>query len=103
MATDMREKLVQSAEEAAAAADRLGFPIVLKVQSPQLPHKTEAGGVRLNLLDQDAVTHAYTAMLADVMRLAPDATIDGVLVQRMRRRGMNWSSGWWTIPPSGRS
>ena len=44
---DAREKLVGSAEEAADAAERLGFPVALKVQSPQLPHKTEAGGVRL--------------------------------------------------------
>ncbi len=84
---DTREKLVSSAEEAAAAADRLGFPVVLKVQSPQLPHKTEAGGVRLNLADRDAVTSAYTAMLADVARHAPDAAIDGVLVQRMAPKG----------------
>ncbi|MDR3530881.1 MAG: acetate--CoA ligase family protein [Rhodopila sp.] len=84
---DTREKLVQSAEEAAAAAERLGFPVVLKVQSPALPHKTEAGGVRLNLADGDAVTSAYTAMLADVARRAPEATIDGVLVQRMAPKG----------------
>ena len=57
------------------------------MQSPHLPHKTEAGGVRLNLADRDAVTAAYTAMLADVARHAPDATIDGVLVQRMAPKG----------------
>jgi acyl-CoA synthetase (NDP forming) len=84
---DTREKLVSSPEEAADAADRLGFPVVLKVQSPQLPHKTEAGGVRLNLANRDAVTNAYTAMLTDVARHAPDATIDGVLVQRMAPKG----------------
>jgi acyl-CoA synthetase (NDP forming) len=84
---DTREKLVASAEEAADAAQRLGFPVVLKVQSPQLPHKTEAGGVRLNLADRDAVTDAYTAMLADVARHAPEAVIDGVLVQRMAPKG----------------
>jgi acyl-CoA synthetase (NDP forming) len=82
-----REMLASSAEDAADAAERLGFPVVLKVQSPQLPHKTEAGGVRLNLADRDAVAPAYTAMLADVARHAPDATIDGVLVQRMAPTG----------------
>jgi acyl-CoA synthetase (NDP forming) len=84
---DTREKLVASADEAANAAASLGFPVVLKVQSPQLPHKTEAGGVRLHLADRDAVKSAYTAMLTDVARHAPGATIDGVLVQRMASKG----------------
>jgi acyl-CoA synthetase (NDP forming) len=84
---DTREKLVASAEEAADAAQRLGFPVVLKVQSPQLPHKTEAGGVRLNLADRDAVTNAYATMLADVALHGPEAVIDGVLVQKMAPKG----------------
>jgi len=84
---DARETLAASAEEAAAAATRLGFPVVLKVQSSDLPHKTEAGGVRLNLADRDAVTAAYAAMLTDVARHRPEARIDGVLVQRMAPKG----------------
>ncbi len=84
---DSREILATSAEEAAAAAERLGFPVVLKVQSADLPHKTEAGGVRLGLADRDAVTAAYTAMLADVAGHRPGAAIDGVLVQRMAPKG----------------
>jgi acyl-CoA synthetase (NDP forming) len=84
---DSREKLAGSAEEAADAAQSLGFPVVLKVQSPQLPHKTEAGGVRLNLATRAAVTEAYTAMLSDAARHSPGAAIDGVLVQRMAPKG----------------
>ncbi len=84
---DTREVLATSAWDAAAAAERLGFPVVLKVQSGDLPHKTEAGGVRLNLADRDAVTAAYAAMLEDVGRHQPGATIDGVLVQRMAPKG----------------
>ncbi len=84
---DTRETLAASADEAADAAARLGFPVVLKVQSADLPHKTEAGGVRLNLADRDNVTTAYTSMLADVARHRPDARIDGVLVQRMAPKG----------------
>lgn len=84
---DARETLAASAEEAADAATRLGFPVVLKVQSSDLPHKTEAGGVRLNLANRDAVTAAYAAMLADVARHRPEARIDGVLVQRMAPKG----------------
>lgn len=82
-----REKLVQSPVDAADAAERLGFPAVLKVQSIELPHKTEAGGVRLNLPDREAVSGAYTDMLAEVASRAPDAVIDGVLVQRMAPKG----------------
>jgi acyl-CoA synthetase (NDP forming) len=84
---ESRERLVQSAEDAANAAADLGFPVVLKVQSPDLPHKTEAGGVRLNLADRDAVAAAYTRMLQDVAHYRPGATIDGVLVQKMAPKG----------------
>ncbi len=84
---DAREKLVLSADAAADAAEHLGFPVVLKVQSAGLPHKTEAGGVRLNLHGRTAVVDAYTAMMADVARHAPNAVIDGVLVQRMAPKG----------------
>ena len=82
-----REKLVASAEEAAEAAAVLGFPVVLKVQSSDLPHKTEAGGVRLHLADRAAVAAASGSMLADVSRHAPAARIDGVLVQKMAPKG----------------
>ncbi len=98
---DIREDLVQSAEEAAAAAERLGFPVVLKVQSAQLPHKTEAGGVRLNLADRGMVTNAYTDMLAAVARHAPDATIDGVLVQPMAPKGHELVIGMVNDPTFG--
>ncbi len=84
---DAPERLAGSAEQAGDAAELLGFPVALKVQSAQVPHKTEAGGVRLNLADRAAVIHGYAAMLADVARFAADATIDGVLVQRMAPNG----------------
>jgi len=84
---DACELLTTSAKDAVDAADRIGFPVVLKVQSRDVPHKTEAGGVRLNLNDADAVSGAYTAMLADVARARPNAQIEGVLVQRMAPKG----------------
>ena len=76
------------AEEAAEAAERLGFPVVLKVQSPDLPHKTEAGGVRLHLADRAAVSAAYDGDAGGCG--APSSRrrrIDGVLVQRMAPKG----------------
>ena len=83
----MQEKLAATAAEAVDAAFALGFPVALKVQSPDLPHKTEAGGVRLGIQDEAALRTAYDAMLADVQRHAPQARIDGVLVQRMAPKG----------------
>jgi acyl-CoA synthetase (NDP forming) len=81
------ERLAHSAEAAADAAEALGFPVVLKVQSADLPHKTEAGGVRLNLADRTSVMSAWTAMLSDVARHKPEAKVDGVLVQKMAPKG----------------
>src|SRR5205085_300131 len=59
-----REHLINSAEEAVAAAERLGFPVALKVDSPDILHKTEAGVVRLNLGDAAQVRTAYAEILA---------------------------------------
>lgn len=82
-----RETLATTAAEAADAASALGFPVALKIQSPDLPHKTEAGGVRLGLTDANAVREAYDAMMRDVLVHKPDATIDGVVVQCMAPKG----------------
>ena len=95
------ERMVHSAHAAADAATTLGFPVVLKVQSADLPHKTEAGGVRLNLGDRAAVLAAYEAMLADVARHAPEARIDGVLVQKMAPKGHELVIGMANDPAFG--
>ena len=79
----------------------LGFPVVLKVQSSDLPHKTEAGGVRLHLSDRASVSAAYNAMLADVARHKPDAVIDGVLVQKMAPKGHELVIGMVNDPTFG--
>ncbi len=84
----LAEQVVASAAEAAAAATVLGFPVVLKVVSPDLPHKTEVGGVVLNLGDAAAVALAHDAMLARVRAAAPAARIAGVLVSPMVRGGV---------------
>jgi acetate---CoA ligase (ADP-forming) len=75
--------LVQSAAAAAAAAARIGVPVALKVQSPDIAHKTEAGAVRLNLAGAAEVSAAYTALMAAAQRHAPLARIRGVLVEAM--------------------
>jgi acyl-CoA synthetase (NDP forming) len=81
------EQVVASAAEAAEAARAMGFPVVLKVVSADLPHKTEVGGVVLDLPNAEAVAAAHDAMLARVRDRAPAARIDGVLVSPMRRGG----------------
>jgi len=82
------KRLVQDAEEAAAVAEGFGFPVVLKAESAALPHKTEAGVVRLNLRDAAEVRAAHAAILANAARAAPGAAIDGVLVQPMLPAGL---------------
>lgn len=82
------ERVVGSAAEAAEAATALGFPAVLKIVSPDLPHKTEVGGVALGLDDAAAVAAAHDAMLARVRAAAPRARIEGVLVSPMVAGGV---------------
>ena len=74
--------LAQSAGEAAQAAEKLGYPCVLKVASVDIPHKTEFGALRLGLDSRIAVERAYEEMLTNVRRQKPDAKIEGVLVQK---------------------
>jgi acetate---CoA ligase (ADP-forming) len=81
------EALATTAAEAEDAAADLGFPVALKIQSPDLLHKTEVGGVRLGLTDRNAVRQAYDAMMRDVLAHRPEAQIDGVAVQRMAPKG----------------
>jgi len=76
-------KLATSAEEAATAAAALGYPVVLKIESPDILHKTEARGVALNLANADAVKAAHAELLANAKRYNPKARIAGVLVQKM--------------------
>jgi acetate---CoA ligase (ADP-forming) len=80
-------KLATSADEAAQAAREVGLPVVLKIQSPELPHKSDVGGVALNLASEEAVREEFTVMLARVRTRQPDAGIDGILVSPMRPSG----------------
>ncbi|HLY64192.1 MAG TPA: acetate--CoA ligase family protein, partial [Chloroflexota bacterium] len=66
----VEERLARSADEAVATAEQLGHPVALKVHSPEIIHKTEAGGVRLNLGDAEAVRTAYAAMSAPEVLIA---------------------------------
>lgn len=82
-------QLVGSAQEAAHAARQIGFPVVMKVVSAQILHKTEAGGVKLHIRDTAAAEQAYLDIQQAVAAYKPDAHIEGVLVEKM-------------LPPGGR-
>ena len=74
--------MTRSAGEAVQAADKLGYPCVLKVTSVDIPHKTEFGALRLGLENRSAVEQAYDEMMSRVREAKPEANIEGVLVQK---------------------
>jgi acetyltransferase len=72
-------------DEAVAAARSIGFPAVIKIHSPDITHKSDVGGVRLNLQNADMVASAFDDMMRHVRALRPDARIEGAAVQPMLR------------------
>lgn len=82
-----RARLARSRDEAVAAATEIGFPVVLKIVSPDIAHKSDAGGVALDLADAEAVGAAFDRMMASVKAAQPSARIEGVSVQTMARPG----------------
>jgi len=83
-----KEELATSREQAVALAQRIGYPVVLKVQSPDISHKTEAKAVRLGLASDADVVSAYDEILRNAKAYKKDARIDGVLVQEMVSGGI---------------
>lgn len=78
-----KARLATSAEEAVAAANAIGYPVVVKIESPDLPHKTEASGVKLGLKDADTVRAAYAEVVTGAKQYKSDARIVGAVVQEM--------------------
>ena len=76
-------RLAAEPNQAAQCAEELGYPVAVKIESPDLPHKTEAGGVRLGLTTKEEVAAAAAEVLAAARMHAADAVIAGVLVQKM--------------------
>jgi len=86
-------RLVTQASGLADAAAALGFPLAAKIQSPGIPHKTEAGGVRLDIADLPALEAAFADILANAARQAPHAALDGVLLEPMAPPGIEMIVG----------
>jgi len=88
-----REEIVTSAEHAVRAAQATGYPVVLKIASEDVAHKTEVGGVVLNLANDSEVRDAYASIMDNVRRHVPHARIDGVLVAPMVKGGVELIAG----------
>jgi hypothetical protein len=82
------ERTVTTTERAVRAAEELGFPVALKIRSPDLVHKSDVGGVALGLEDAEAVATAWTKMMRSVADAAPTARISGALVSPMVTGGV---------------
>jgi acetyltransferase len=85
--------LTRSADEAAAASERMGFPVALKIESAEITHKSDVGGVALKLSNTSEVRQAYGRVQTEVSRHAPNAKIAGVVVQRMAGEGIEMILG----------
>ncbi len=81
--TVMPAAIARSGNEALVAAESLGFPIAMKINSPDISHKSDVNGVRLNIVSAEAVRGTYKELLATVQALRPDAKIEGVSTERM--------------------
>lgn len=82
--TTVRESLTTSEAEATDAAERIGYPVCMKIVSPDIAHKTEVGGVQLDIQSPEEVRTAYQSIRDSVDSAAPEADIEGVLIQEMK-------------------
>jgi acetyltransferase len=96
-----RERLATTADEAVAAAREIGYPVVLKIESQAIAHKTEAGGVLLNVADDDAVRSGFAQVMGSARNYKPEAVIAGVLVQEMVSGGREMILGMTQDPAYG--
>ena len=81
-------KLATSRDEAVSISQQLGFPVVLKIASPDVVHKSDAGGVKLDLRTAKQAGKAYDDILKAIKKQYPEAKIQGVSVQKMARPGV---------------
>ncbi len=80
--------IAASADEAASIADRVGYPVAMKVASADIPHKSDIGGVMLNLKSADEARAAFARIMDNAAERAPAARVDGVFVQKMLKPGL---------------
>ncbi|MHB8984512.1 MAG: acetate--CoA ligase family protein [Eubacteriales bacterium] len=88
-----REGVAKSPDDAIRLAAKIGYPVALKIDSPDIPHKTEAGAVALDLYNPEEVRRAFDKVLNAARKYRPDARINGVLVQEMLKKGVEVIAG----------
>ncbi len=81
-------KLAKTKKEAVSLSKKMGFPIVLKIASPDIIHKSDAGGVKLGLKNITQVSKAYSEIMSSIRQKLPQARIQGISVQKMARPGV---------------
>jgi acyl-CoA synthetase (NDP forming) len=94
-------KLARSKKEAVAISKEMGFPVVLKISSPDVVHKSDSGGVKLGLTNATQVGKAYSQITSSVKQAYPEAQIDGVSVQTMAPPGVEVIVGMSKDPQFG--
>ena len=94
-------KLARSKREAVAISREIGFPVVLKVMSPDVVHKTDSGGVRLGLANATQVGRAYSEIVSSIRQVYPGARVQGVSIQRMAPQGVEVIVGMSKDPQFG--
>jgi acetate---CoA ligase (ADP-forming) len=88
-----REKLTGDVDEARQAAGEIGYPVVMKVMSADIPHKTEAGVIKLGVNSEEALVASYGELREKARRFKTDVRIDGVLIQEMAPKGVEMIIG----------
>jgi acetate---CoA ligase (ADP-forming) len=94
-------RLATTLDEAQHAARELGYPVALKAQATDLPHKSDAGGVILNIADLDGMTTAWSRLHDNLARSRPGLKLDGVLIERMGKKGVELIVGGRNDPEWG--
>lgn len=94
-------QLARTADEAVEVAERIGYPVVLKISSPDILHKSDFGGVRINLANAEQVRDAFDLMMLRIQRRAPHAHIRGAYVEKMGQRGREVILGMTRDPQFG--
>jgi acyl-CoA synthetase (NDP forming) len=88
-----KQVLVESEGGLASAVKSVGFPLVMKISSPDILHKSDGGGVKLNITNAGEAADAYSEILRSCASACPDAKIEGVLVQEMAKKGLEMIVG----------
>jgi succinyl-CoA synthetase beta subunit len=95
------EHAASDSEAAVAAAEQIGYPVVLKILSPDILHKSEIGGVLLDVADADAVRHGFATLLDRARHHAPAARLEGVLVAKQIKGAVEMALGIFRDPVFG--